>query len=342
MSTIRADFSRTIIAAFLVLLAAAASAQTASVQPSRVVVAGRGAALVVDAVYAFPGLRSRVAATVKPDQGFGLFLSAVDPGFPAKAVLDRNAGAESYAATKGDLFVMKSYVRSPLGVSLEALGLKTMYVDLESPEDYYRDIQAIGSAFGQAERADELVGYYRELQADTERRVAGAARPRVLLAQAAEGGRLWEVAPASWMQARLVDLSGGENVGSAERGSAWMRVGAEQLAAWKPDVVIAVSYNSDSAAAAEAFRADPRFGRVPAVISGRVHAMPQDFYSWDQADTRWIIGLRRIAAFIHPDRFADVDSSAEARRFFELLYGMDKTRFDAVILPRLKGEHGVE
>ena len=108
------------------LLTSGLTAQT----PTRLVVAGKGAPLVVDALFTFPSLRPLLASSVKPDQGFGLFLSVVDPGFTAKATLDKNAGAETYAAAKGDLYLLKSTVKVPLGASIEALGLKTLYLEI--------------------------------------------------------------------------------------------------------------------------------------------------------------------------------------------------------------------
>jgi hypothetical protein len=53
------------------------------------------------------------------------------------------------------------------------------------------------------------------------------------------------------------------------------------------------------------------------------------------------MGLRRIGAFMHPDRFTDVNVSAELRTFFRTLYRMDDPRFDVSIAPLLKGDHGV-
>jgi iron complex transport system substrate-binding protein len=310
--------------------------------PARVVLGGRAVVMVADAVYAFSSAPDRVLAVAGTDQGLGTFLGAVDPAFPKKPALDRTAGAESYAALKPDLVILKSAMRGSLGRALEGLGIRSLYLDLETPEDYYRDLTALGTAFGEESRARELVAAYQALAADTERRVAGAYRPRTLLVQAASGAGVWEAPPESWMQTQLVRMAGGVPVWArAAPGGGWTRLGPEQIAAWNPEAVIVVSYREDSAATAAAFKKDPRFASLAAVGNGRVYAMPQDFYSWDQPDTRWILGLRRIGAFLHPERFTDVDSGAETRDFFRRLYGMDRAAFDAVIAPRLKGDHGV-
>jgi len=311
----------------------------------RLIVGGRGAALVVDALYAFPELRSRLIATIKPDQGFGLFLTEVDADFPAKAVLARTAGAESYAALKPDAVLLKSYMKGSLGASLSALGIKTAYFDLESPDDYYRDLTTLGTTFNQNERAAALTSYYKQLQDDTARRVSKLAPVRTLLVQAGAGTGVWEATPAAWMQTRLVALAGGLPVWVDPSGGAstqgWLKLGAEQIAAWNPDVVIVVAYSEDSAIAANSFRTDVRFAQLKAVKSNRVFAMPQDYYSWDQPVTRWILALRRMAAFIHPEVFTDVDPESEARSFFKFVYGFQESTFDQKIRPVLKGDHGL-
>jgi iron complex transport system substrate-binding protein len=323
----------------LSLIAGAALAVHAQ---NAVVLGGRAVVMVADAVYAFSSAPDRVVAVAGTDQGLGTFLGAVDPAFSRKPALDRTAGAESYAALKPDLVILKSAMKGSLGKGLEALGLRALYLDLETPEDYYRDLAALGRAFGEEQRAEALVAGYKRLVSDTERRVSGRPRPKVLLVQPASAAGVWEAPPEGWMQTSLVRMAGGDPVwAGAAPGGGWTRLGAEQIAAWNPDSVVVVSYREDAERPAAAFRTDPRFVSLAAVRNGRVLAMPQDFYSWDQPDTRWILGLRRIAAFLHPDRFADVDPGAEARAFFRDLYGIEGAAFDSIIAPRLKGAHGV-
>jgi iron complex transport system substrate-binding protein len=229
-----------------------------------------------------------------------------------------------------------------LGASLEAIGLKTTYLDLETPEDYYRDITELGTLFGEEQRAADIVAYYRNLVEDTIRRTSDRSPPRTLVLQAAPGGASWECPPKEWMQTRMVRMAGGDPIwADAVPGNGWSRISPEQIAAWNPDAVFVVSYREDSSTAANAFRSQPAFAALKAVRDGRVFAMPQDFYSWDQPDARWIMGLRRIGALLHPSRFEDADPESELKKFYRFMYGIDQAAFDEAIRPRLKGEHGV-
>lgn len=325
------------VAVLLCIALAGAAAQR------RIVLGGKAVIMVADAVYLFPAARKNVLAVGGADQGLGAFLSSIDPDFAKKPKIDRNAGAEVYASLGPDLVVLKSSMKKALGASLDSLGIRQFYLDLETPEDYFREIDALGSLFGETARSREIVDFYRralsEVTAKTEA-VPASARPRVLVVQA--GGtseNAWEVPPASWMQTRMVELAGGIPVWKdANPGAGWAKVNPEQVAAWNPDVVLVISYRSDSREAAAAFMRDSRLAAAKAVRAKAVYGFAQDFYSWDQPDTRWILGLQWAAATLHPAEFAQASPVDAAREFFSVLYGLDRAAFDALILPRIGGD----
>jgi iron complex transport system substrate-binding protein len=276
------------------------------------------------------------------DQGMGGFLRIVDQGIAVLPPFDRQAGAEAYAAFNPDLVILKSGLRSGVGGRLEALGIRTEYVSLESPVEWYADLAALGRVFGAEERAGQLIAYYQ----DTVKRVAQAAdkavaarkgvKPRVLLMQATGDG--FEVPPDAWMQSLLVGMAGGEPVwkGSSP-GSGWTKIGTEQIAAWDPEVLIVVSYTQSAPALAKKLAMDPRFSSLKAARTWRLIGFARDFVSWDQPDTRWALGLMWMLDAIHPGALPGYSATAEARRFFALFYGVGEAAFDAGILPRLEG-----
>lgn len=331
--------SRSVLIAALVLVCSAAA--VAQVPPARIIMGGRAAVLVADAVYAFPSARSRVITVGGGDQGLGTFLQELDPSYPSKPVLDRNAAAEVYAAYKPDLAIFKSALKRGVGGALEALGIRVHYLDLETPEDYYRDLEGLGRILGEEARAAELIAYYKGIAAAADRISSGAStKPRVLVVQAV--GDAWEVPPASWMQTRIVEMAGGVPVWiGANPGDGWARINLEQIAAWNPDVILVIDYRRGVDEAVARMRGDPRFSLLAAGKSGRIRGFPQDFFSWDQPDTRWVLGLLWTVKTLHPDRAASLSLEAEARRFYRVLYGFDDAAFDRAVRPRLSGDHGI-
>ncbi len=340
----------------LLVLALAALGLLASAQPSRVVLGGKAVLMVADLVYAFPAARKEVVAVAGTDQGLGSFLSDVDPAFPGLPALDRAAGAEVFAAQKPDLVVLKSSMRKSLGAQLGALGLKTLYLDLESPDDYFRDLEAIGKAFGSEARAEELASYYKDaLRRAAAPASAGAAAsagtlaparegPRVLLLQASlAGGGAFEVPPKAWIQSTMVALAGGQAVWlDANPGQGWARVSFEQVAAWNPDLLVVIDYREGVDKAVAALKADPRFSSLACGKSGRILGFPQDYYSWDQPDARWGLGLLWLAKALRPADYPDLSLVEEAKAFYRRFYGFDEAAFAAKVLPRLKGDYALK
>ncbi|MFW5686325.1 MAG: ABC transporter substrate-binding protein, partial [Spirochaetota bacterium] len=120
--------------------------------PERIVAAGSAVLMIADALYLFPGADERIVGLGRINQGKGNFLAAIDDEYGEKAVLERNVGPEQIAGLNPDLVILKSFMRGRLGVGVERLGVPVVYVDLETPEQYQRDLRLFGEVLGQPER----------------------------------------------------------------------------------------------------------------------------------------------------------------------------------------------
>ena len=299
--------------------------------PERIVLAGRATLLLVDAVYLFPGASSRVIAVGATDQGLGDFFPALDPRAVDKKRLPNTVGPEQVAALRPDLVILKSYMKASLGDPLDAIGVKVLYLDLETPDRFYADIRTLGALFQQPARADYVLDWYHGRIDTVTRSVAGAGRPSALVIQYNLRDGSFTVPPSGWIQSTMTELAGAAVAWKeAGPGDGWKKVGPEQLSAWNPGWVFVVSYQSPAAAAAARVAKD-------GVFKGTVVGFPADYYSWDQADSRWILGLEWLAVTMHPDALRSLDLRAEVRAFYGDLYGIDAATVDSVVLPRLGG-----
>jgi iron complex transport system substrate-binding protein len=61
-------------------------------------------------------------------------------------------------------------------------------------------------------------------------------------------------------------------------------------------------------------------------------------YSWDESDTRWILGLTWMASKLHPELFPNLNIQTEAQTFYQTLYNMDSTTFQSKIVPLFTGD----
>jgi iron complex transport system substrate-binding protein len=311
--------------------------------PERITVAGRAGLLIVDALYLFPAGRERLVALEKRGQDITGFLMLLDPAWAEKILLEGNAGAEQIAPDNPDLVIAKSAMEETLGAPLEAVGLPIFYVDFETPETYERDLVALGELLGDPGRAEEVLSFYRERLDNVAEATAGLAdgdRPTVLLIEYSEdeGAVAFKVPPVGWLQTTLVELAGGEPVWTeASEGGGWTIVGLEQIAAWNPDQVYVVDYDGNSDGVVEELKGDSRWQGLAAVQAGAIYGFPGDFISWDQPDTRWILGLSWLFTKVQPGLAAEVDLMDEVYDFYEELYLLDAAVIETEIIPRLFG-----
>ncbi|NPV76463.1 MAG: ABC transporter substrate-binding protein [Anaerolineae bacterium] len=310
--------------------------------PMRIVIAGKALFMIADAAYMFPQAPGRIAAMGDAGQGATNFIALVDPDYQAKASLEQDAGAEQIAAVQPDLVILKSYLAETVGKPIQALGIPIVYVDLETPEQYERDIAILGKVFQDEARARQITQYYLERMNEVKTATQGIQdKPRVLLLYYTDkdGAVAFNVPPMEWMQTQIVQLAGGEPVwSSANPGKGWTKVTLEQIAAWEADQIFIVSYFKDPAEVVAGLKSDPQWQALRAVQGGRLYAFPGDLYSWDQPDARWILGLKWMAAKLHPDRFPQFDIIQEARQFYQTLYGLDAQFFEEKIRPTFKGD----
>jgi iron complex transport system substrate-binding protein len=281
-------------AAQLVVTDALGNSVSFAQPPQRIAVAGKGIFMLADALYMFPEAKTRVTTLPRGGQSTADFLALVDSGYNQKTFFEGDAGPEQIAATQPEAIVLKSVAAEKLGRPLEQLGLPVVYVDLETPEQYFKDIATLGQLFGNAEQAKTITGFYQSRLDRVSQAMQGLTddqNPRVLVLQYRDkGGEVaFNVAPASWIQTTMVTLAGGQPVWTeAAQGGGWAVVNFEQIAAWNPDKIFVINYTGDVAETVANLKADPQWQGLKAVQSDQLYAFPKDYYSWDQPDTRWI------------------------------------------------------
>ncbi len=326
---------------------AAAEVGSAPEIPERIAAAGRGLIQIIDVLGLFPGAVDSLVALGVTDQGMGDFYQVIDGNHRLRQRLGRSPGPEEIAATSPDYVLLRSYLADGLGEPLEALGIPVLYLDLETPADFAMDIRRVGALLQQGERAEELVSWFDRRVEIIESSVPRPAEnsPRALILQVSgspDEPRL-AVAPGNWIQNTQLQLAGAQPVGEEAAGSdGWAEVTFEQIAAWNPEYIFLVSYRSSAEAYREALETEPLWGQLQAVENQRLYAAPADFYSWIQADTRWILGAEWFARILHPGALQNAgfgsDMEQSARMFFADLYDLDERAFDEHIRPRISGD----
>jgi len=311
--------------------------------PQRIVLAGKGLFMIADAIYMFPEAGKNIAALGPAAQGSGNFIPMIDPAFSSKISLESEAGPEQIAVAQPDCVVMKSSNAEKLGTPLEALKIPVVYVDFETPDQYQRDLKTLGQLFQNPDRAGKVAAFYQGkadiiTQAVSTLKDDQKTRALLLYYSEKDGAVAFNVPPISWMQTSMIQTAGGEPVWQdANPGKGWTKVSLEQIAAWNPDVIFIIAYFNPANDVVKNLKADPQWQSLNAVKNNKIYGFASDVYSWDQPDTRWILGLTWVAGILHPDLFPGLDIAKEAQAFYNAMYGMDDASFQKNIQPLLIG-----
>ncbi len=309
--------------------------------PERIALVGKGVFMIADAVYMFPTAREKVIAIAAMQQKSADFLSILDPDLNKKQEVELSAGPEQIAALQPDCVLLKT-TNTELGESLASLGIPVVFLELETYDQYDRDLETLGQLFQEQDRAIKLRAYYRTNVADIRKyfeNMPTEELPTVLLVNysSQDGAVSFNVAPVSWIQTALVETAGGNPVWKdAPLGKGWTKVGLEQIAAWDPDYIFVTSYTVPVLEAVAALKGDPQWQELRAVKNSRLRPMLGDIYPYDQPDTRWALGLLWFARSLHPDYIWPLDFYEAARNFYFNMYGMDTKTYEQHIKPLLR------
>jgi iron complex transport system substrate-binding protein len=307
--------------------------------PERIVIAGKATIMVQDAIFMFAEAQDRVVGIENRGQSVFTFLPYVDPSLDEKTLLEKNAGPEQIAPLTPDLVLMKSFNAEKLGSAVEALGIPVLYFDLETPEAFMKDIDTLGQLFANQARAEEIKTFYQSRVDQVESLAASVSTaPSLLVLQYNLDAEevAWEVPPDTWLQTLMVEFIGGSPVwkGTGE-GGGWTIVSLDQIAAWDPDQIFIIDYDGTAPEIIEGLKADPIWQEFRATQNGQVFGFPADHYSWDQPDTRWILGLEWLAVTAQPELADEINILDEVHAFYSVLYGMDQAAIQADVLPLL-------
>ncbi len=309
--------------------------------PQRIVIAGKANFMLNDAVYLFPQARERVVGLTRAKQNQG-FLDLIEPNAEEKLLFTVESSAEEIAAAQPDLVILKSFMEKQIGSTLESLDFPVVYLDLETPAQYRRDIAVLGRIFQDEARAEEVIGFYDERLARIRTRLSEneVTQPDALVLQHDSRGEdvAFKVPPPSWIQTWMLEFAGAAPVWTSEAAGGWTIVNLEQIAAWNPAHVFVIDYFANVEETVQAVSSAPLWQPLTATQEGNVHAVPKDYYSWDQPDTRWILGVTWMAKQLHPEVFADIEMTDEVREFYGTLYGLDADTINRTVLPLTQGD----
>ena len=311
--------------------------------PNRIFITSDDSNALLDTAFLFSEAPERIMGYELHSQAGLNFIHTAFPQSRNMTVLDADAEPEQIALLNPDLVLMKSTQKQQLGDHVELLGIKVIYLNLVTADAINNDIRTLGTIFGNAERAEQLVSLYDQARTritDVTSTIPAEEKPSTLLIQYSDkGGEVaFSVPTGSYLQTQLVEMAGGSPIWKDVMGEGWSVITPEQIAAWNPEIIILIDYKGKAMETVDSLQADENWQQLDAVKNGKLYAFPLDFQSWDQPDSRWILGLAWLATKLQPERFDTLKMYQEIPAFYTDFYGLSESAVEQNILPLVKGD----
>ncbi|MFO8047764.1 MAG: iron ABC transporter substrate-binding protein [Desulfosudaceae bacterium] len=228
---------------------------------------------------------------------------------------------KTYAARDGGV----EELEQKTGLPVVALG----YGDLtRKREELRQTLRLMGRVLRKEDRAEAVIAFFDEMQADLEERAAGVAdreRPTTYIGGLAQrGGHGFASTEPGYEPFTFLSADNVAKVLARDgRPLDHAMVSKEQLMRWNPEIVfldIATTRIPSGANGLEELRDDPAYRALDAVRSGRVFGVfPYNYYTQNFGSV--FANAYFIGTVLYPRAFADIDPLAKAEAISEFLNG---------------------
>jgi iron complex transport system substrate-binding protein len=250
----------------------------------------------------------------------GAAMARLDPSFARKPTLisGYTINTEQVIALAPDVAFAYASFKEDEVRQLENAGIKVIGLKAESFEESYEAVRLAGRVLGCEQVAEAYIADCEELLGMVKKRVASIAPEKRVKVMFAGPRGVYTVATGEMLTSEIISRAGGCNVAAGLKGF-WADVSPEQVAAWNPDVIF-VGSTLNTYGVTEVL-AHPQFRTVKAVRERRIHAFPSNIGWWDFPAPHCVLGVVWTAKTLYPDRFADLDVTKVADRFYTKYMG---------------------
>jgi len=184
---------------------------------------------------------------------------------------------------------------------LRSLGMTVVSLCPETIDDVLQNIELVGRATGEEERAEACTGNLRErIRAVTE--VTGVPATKPSVAHVVWHDPLW-VSGRGTFQNEVITMAGGTNAFGSVEG--WSIVSLEEFITTDPEHIIVSSGSGMDRDGYDAiytyFMTEPRMQKLGAVRNGHIYVVDSDIIS--RGSPRIVDALEEVAGDLHPDLF---------------------------------------
>lgn len=225
---------------------------------------------------------------------------------------------EEIAALTPDVVIIPKRLEESVP-NLEALDIPVVVVNPETQKEFEDCVSLLAEITGQQEKGEKLLTYYHEKMEFARELTKDAERPAVYLSS---GSDYLSTCTSKMYQNELIQMAGGRNVSEELTDSYWTAISAEQLLAWNPDYIFAVSYAEYGL---EQFTGNSVLSGTSAVQNGKVLTFPSEIEAWDYPAPSSVLGVLWLTSALHPELYSREDYLEDASAFYKEFFGIEVT-----------------
>lgn len=214
--------------------------------------------------------------------------------------------------------VVFTHTRNDIITDYADLGIASVSLKMETPEELIRGIELVGEVMNRQARAALIADYYRKKLAYIRENTAHIGqRKKVYFA----GPAMLSTAGGDFYQNFVIEYAGGVNVARDGSGG-WCSVSLEHLLSWNPDFIFIGNYGT---ARVKDFTQDRRLKHITAVKNRDVFMSRSYIGSWDVPTPESLLGIMWLANKLYPEE-VHFDMGAEMTEFYRTCYGYTPSR----------------
>ena len=146
---------------------------------------------------------------------------------------------EKIATLDADWILGPTSLKNDLQSKYTAIGVKSIFLNLESVERMYQSIDDLGKIFGREKQAQAMIDEYNDFMVEYKSQIEGKESPEVLVLMGFPGS--FSVATEHSYTGSLVKLAGGHNVYEGENAN-YIVANTEDILKKDPDIIICTAH----------------------------------------------------------------------------------------------------
>lgn len=225
----------------------------------------------------------------------------------------KGINVEETAALEPDVVIIPKRLEESAAV-FETLEIPVVIVNPETQDEFEDCVALLAEITGTEVTGEELLNYYHEKMEFASQLTKDAEKPSVYLAS---GSDYLSTCTSKMYQNDLISMAGGISVSAELEDSYWAAISAEQLTAWNPDYIFAVSYAEYGL---DSFTENEALAEVEAVKQEQVFTFPSKIEAWDYPTPSSVLGVLWLTNALHPDLYSEEEYKEEATEFYQKFF----------------------